>query len=295
MTHDIFSPGAASDRSHVVPLRATGAGSPLFCFPGSSGNADLFQEMVSALPVGQPVYAIDMGWLGGTSQDLTVEQLAGFYLDAIRNIQRKGPYYFCGYSLGGLVAYEIAVRLIDEGDEANLVSLLDAPNPTLMSNLSKTDSAQFHKTYLIGRVRKYYLRLVRGDIKSFTRNALSFIVWRLRVLFIPMIRFGFRIAKKPLPRNFGINDVRFLDTWRSYIPKSYAKDLVFFRAQDRGPEYDRYPTMGWDAYARGGVQVHIVPGGHLDMMKTPSVHFIAEKMAAYLDYGSGDGESAETF
>jgi thioesterase domain-containing protein len=52
--------------------------------------------------------------------------------------------------------------------------------------------------------------------------------------------------------------------------------------------------MGWDSCVTGGVQVHIVPGGHVDMMNMPSVGVIAEKLAAYLDNGSHRKESAGT-
>jgi thioesterase domain-containing protein len=278
-----------------VPLRTAGAGSPLFCFPGSLGNADLFRDMVVALPEGQPVYAIDMGWLYDADLNFSIEQLARFYLDVIRKIQPRGPYYFCGYSFGGLLAYEIAVRLIDEGDGANLVALLDAPNPALMSTLSEIDSAQFHKTYLISRLKKYALMLMRGDIKAITIG-LAFIALRLRIFFIPAIKMGFRMAKRPLPRDFrGYDDHRFLGAWKAYIPKRYAKGVEFFRSQDRGPEYDRYPSMGWDTCAMGGIQVHIVPGSHLNMMHMPSVRFISEKLAGHLDDGSQQKESVETF
>ncbi len=95
MTRDIFGSAAATGRSHIVTFRASGVGPPLFCFPGSGGNVHVFREMAAALPEGQPVYAIDMEWLCEVDQDFTVEQLAAFYLDVVRTIQRSGPYYFC--------------------------------------------------------------------------------------------------------------------------------------------------------------------------------------------------------
>ena len=94
-----------------------------------------------------------MEWLCEAEQEFTIEQLAAFCLDVIRKIQKSGPYYFCGYSFGGLVAYQIAMRLIDEGESAGLVALLDTPNPALISNLSVSDSAQFRKTYLMIRAK----------------------------------------------------------------------------------------------------------------------------------------------
>ena len=48
--------------------------------------------------------------------------------------------------------------------------------------------------------------------------------------------------------------------------------------------------MGWEACVTGGVQVHVVPGGHVDMMSTPSVRVVADKLATYLDGGSNQKE-----
>jgi thioesterase domain-containing protein len=286
MTRDIFGAIKTADHSNIVPLRTSGAGLPLFCFPGSGGNIYVFQEMVAALPEGQPVFALDMEWLCDADLDFTVEQLAAYYVNAIRKIQNKGPYYFCGYSFGGLVAYETATRLTNEGNSISLIALLDAPNPALMSNLSKADSVQFRMTYFVDRIRRYGLQLARGDIKGFIGRGVAFFISRVGGFLMPSIKFGFRIMNKRLPEKLRVNDPSFLRAWRSYNPKSYPKNLVCFRVTDRGPEHDRNASMGWDICAVGGVQVHVVPGGHVDMMRMPSVATVADQLARYLDSGS---------
>ncbi|CAJ0767350.1 22452_t:CDS:2, partial [Entrophospora sp. SA101] len=43
--------------------------------------------------------------------------------------QPKGPYHICGYSFGGLVAWEIAKQLINQGKKVGGVYLIDAPAP----------------------------------------------------------------------------------------------------------------------------------------------------------------------
>ena len=295
MTSTNSSPIVATGHSQIVPFRTVGDGSPLFCFPGAGGNVHIFEEMTAALPEGQPVYAIDMESLCDSEQEFSIEELAPLYLELVRSIQRSGPYYFCGYSFGGLVAYEMAMRLIDEGDSANLVGLLDAANPAMLSNLSQTDAVQFHKTYLVDRLKQYGLNLMQGDIKAFTGRGFAFIVARLGKFFTPAIKSGFRILKRPLPRVFRANDPVFQRAWRSYVPKRYSKSLVVFRVEDRGPEHDLDPSMGWDACVTGGVHIHIVPGGHVDMMSMPSVRVVAEKLATYLDNGSKRNESFGTF
>jgi thioesterase domain-containing protein len=281
MTNTTSSPPAAP----MKPLRTSGAGAPLFCFPGSGGDPDVFEALAAALPEGQPVYAIDMEWLCEARQDFTIEQLAVSHLDLVRGIQKQGPYYLCGYSFGGLVAYEMAKRLSDSGDSASLVALLDAPNPAQMTNLSAEDSRRFRRTYLLDRLKRYAVQLISGDLRTFTARARAFVISRGGRLFLPAIKASFRLMGKPLPRIMRANDPGFMKAWGAYVPPRYTKDVVCFRVADRGPEHDRDPTMCWDACALGAVHVHVIPASHVGMMAMPSVGIIAGKLATYLDSG----------
>jgi thioesterase domain-containing protein len=276
------SVGSAS----IVPFRITGEGSPLFCVPGSGRDAHVFRDMVATLPEGQPVYVVDMERLSDARQDFTVEQLAEFYLDRIRAIQKHGPYYLCGYSFGGLVAYEMATRLVNEGDSAALVALLDAPNPAQMSTLSAVDSWRFRKTYLVDRLKRYAQQLARGDLAAFAARARAFVVFRARNMLLPRIKSAFRLTGKPLPKTLHSDESDFVKAWSTYIPKRYPLGVVCFRAGDRGPEHNRDPSMGWGACVMGGVQVHDIPASHVEMMVQPAVRIVAEKLATYLDRGS---------
>jgi thioesterase domain-containing protein len=271
---------------YLVPLRTSGSGPALFCFPGSGGNVFIFREMVAALGDGNPVYGIDLEWLCDSRHHFTVEQIAEFYLDVIRKRQECGPYYFCGYSFGGLVAYEMARQLIACDRRAGLVALLDTPNPALIKNLSQTDSAQFRKTYLIDRLRKYALHLLRGEFRSLGTRGLAFVTSRAGQFFMPTIKKAFQIANRPLPAVLKSNDPGFLRAWHSYVPNSYDKDVVCFRVEDRGPEHASDPSMGWEVCVTGKVHVHTVPGGHVDMMAAPSVFLISQILAGYLDQSS---------
>jgi len=285
MTDDRFSIATAINRSQIVALRSGGDGLPLFCLPGAGGDANIFEYMVPALPEGQPVYGIYMESLCDVKDGFTIEQLAPFYLESIQKIQPKGPYYFCGYSFGGLLAYEMASRLLNDGEEVNLVAMLDAANPAMLSNLSQAEAADFHKTYLADRLKIYAKQLMQGNLRAFTKRGLAFIVPRIGRFFLPVIKTAFRITKTQLPRVFRANDPGFLKAWKAYVPKRYENDLVIFRVQDRGPEYDRDSSMGWDACVVGTVHVHTVPGSHVNMMSVPSVHTIANKLTTYLDNG----------
>jgi len=155
---------------------------------------------------------------------------------------------------------------------------------------------EFHKTYMVDRLKQYGQLLLRGDIATIRRKAFALLLSRFGFLFVPVLKFGFRMVRKPLPLIFRANDPNagFLKAWRSYVPKQSDQEVVLFRTQDRGPEYDLDPSMGWNACVNGGLQIHIIPGGHLDMMSMPAVRVVAEKLAAYLDNGSNLKESTGT-
>jgi thioesterase domain-containing protein len=180
--------------------------------------------------------------------------------------------------LRGLVAYEMANLLSKEGDKVGMLALLDAPNPALLSNLSADESARFRKTYLSDRIGKYANDLLKGNIQAFAQRGFAFLVSRLGRHFLPALKFGLRSLDRSVPAVIQSNDPGFLKAWRAYVPEPYAGSVVCFRLEERGPEHDFDPTMGWGASVVGRVFVHVVPGGHVDMMRMPSVAVIAEAM-----------------
>jgi hypothetical protein len=155
-----------------------------------------------------------------------------------------------------------------------------------MSNLSAADNLRFRQTYLIDRLKRYALQLLRGDLKAFTARAWAFVISRGGRLFLPAIKRIFRLLDKPLPIALRANDPGFLKAWSSYVPQPYSRDVVCFRVADRGPEHSRDLSMGWETCVTGGVQVHLIPAGHVDMMQMPSIGIVAGTLATYLDNGS---------
>jgi len=176
----------------------------------------------------------------------------------------------------------VARQLSGCGHDVGLVALLDAPNPALMKNLSQAASAQFRKMYLIDRLRKYFLHLLRGEIRSFTNRGLAFVTSRTGQFFMPIVKRAFQILNRPLPVTLKSNDPGFLRAWNSYQPKPYGGDIECFRVEERGPEHANDPSMGWEICVNGKTHIHVVPGGHVDMMRAPAVFEIAEKLAGHL-------------
>jgi thioesterase domain-containing protein len=59
----------------------------------------------------------------------SLQALAAAHVQALRNIQQHGPYHLAGWSVGGLLAQEVAVQLGEQGEQVAYLALLDAPWP----------------------------------------------------------------------------------------------------------------------------------------------------------------------
>ncbi|MFJ9606252.1 thioesterase II family protein [Kitasatospora sp. NPDC101176] len=89
----------------------------LFGFHHAGGSGTLFHGWQDRLPAGWEVQALDApghGSLMGRELIDELDRLVGYFLDQVRPGDDV-PYAFFGHSMGGIVAYELARRLVGEG------------------------------------------------------------------------------------------------------------------------------------------------------------------------------------
>ena len=119
-----------SAKSVLPPLALLKAGSeapPVFITHGLGGSILEFFALVRHIQSSHPIYGIQAKGTDGLQDPLDrIEEMAEFYLDAIREVQPRGPYLLIGYSLGGLVTLEMAQRLSARGEKVALLAMLDA-------------------------------------------------------------------------------------------------------------------------------------------------------------------------
>lgn len=109
----------------VFPLTGDGDDTPIFfCHP------DLILARKGLWTVPCRVYAI-VYWAKGSGiiRASSIETLAAAHLANVKKIQPQGPYRLAGYSLGGLIALEMAQQLKAAGEEVDLLFLLDPMAP----------------------------------------------------------------------------------------------------------------------------------------------------------------------
>jgi len=85
-----------------------------------------------------------------------------------------------------------------------------------------------------------------------------------------------------LPRTLrNIEELNFLAA-KDYVPRVYAGRVTLFWATgELTASYDL--EEGWRELVSGDVEVHEIPGNHIDIIKEPHVRVLAEELRACLD------------
>jgi acetoacetyl-CoA synthetase len=111
----------------LVQLRnGNAAAPPIFLAHGIGSNVLDLLALAAQLKTDRAIYAMQaLGIYGNAEPHERVEDMASFYLAEMRKIQPAGPYTLIGYSLGGLVMFEIAQRLHAHDEDVAMLAMLD--------------------------------------------------------------------------------------------------------------------------------------------------------------------------
>src|ERR1700755_605295 len=108
--------GAQLTTSRIVALKESSDGAqkkPLFMFAGVRGGPDTFRDLAAQLGDERAVYGVH--FIGAQNEPELVRnvcRMAQLYAAEVRGVQRHGPYYLFGYSLGGMIVFELARELM---------------------------------------------------------------------------------------------------------------------------------------------------------------------------------------
>lgn len=121
--------GSQFSASLLVPVKPEGERPPLFFFPPAGGTVFFLSQIAKTMAENQPVIGLESAGLYGQTAPLThISQMADTFMAAIE-AEYSHPYAVAGYSMGGLVAYEVARRLEERGTPAARLILIDSPAP----------------------------------------------------------------------------------------------------------------------------------------------------------------------
>jgi thioesterase domain-containing protein len=263
--------------SPVVGIQPSGTRRPLFCVHPVGGTVLCYVELARRLNPAQPFYGLQAAGLDESQPPATsIAEMATHYLAALRQVQPHGPYLLGGWSMGGVVAFEIAQQLHRQGEAATLI-LIDcmAPVPSNMPVSAVDDEALLlgFAQDLAGRLGKS-LPLTRAELQQRGPDAqLEVLISRAR-------------SAGVLPSDVDAAQLRrMLQVYKAntqammhYEPQPYAHPLILFRAREELHHSQGDRTLGWGTVAQGPVEIAIVSGSHYTLLTPPHVAVLADQL-----------------
>jgi thioesterase domain-containing protein len=278
-----------SNWSSLVALNNQGSRRPFFWVHGEDSDALLPRY----LHLDQPLYGLrHQSDDGQPARYKTVEDIAAHYLEEIRSVQPQGPYLLGGYCFGGLVALEIAQRLLSEGQRTDLLALIE---PSFGKRLglnsprrrtptrSLLDSLRFHSQALVSLRRSqekwwYVLERARGKLAETLSNVFTPVkkIFQ-RITWEICIRLSVSIPVSM--RSPYILEV-YRKASRNYKPPPYRGNVVLFL----GEYYSQNLRRRWLDLCGGKLTIHEIPGDHTSVLREePSLASLAKELNPCLD------------
>jgi thioesterase domain-containing protein/acyl carrier protein len=276
--------------SSLVLLQGGGNRRPFFCVHAAGGNVLEYHALAQLLGSDQPFYGFQAQGLDGNQPPhASIKEMAAHYIREMREVQPEGPYLIGGRSSGGTVAFEMACQLAAEGEQIDLLALLDAYPAGYFKLLPGSGSFAQRAVRYAKKIQTHGQNI--GELKGLEK--LSYLAGKLR--FAPakakhkIYRRAFKLYQKVgrrLPtvlRN--IEELNFAAV-KDYVPQVYSGQATLFLASDdRTAAFD--VEEGWQGLVAGGLEKIHVSGNHLDIVKEPHVRTLAEKLRACLDRANG--------
>ncbi|MGK7888331.1 MAG: amino acid adenylation domain-containing protein [Leptolyngbyaceae cyanobacterium] len=278
----------AIPQSPLVPIQPQGTLPPLFCVHPIGGNVFCYAELARHLGRNQPLYGLQSpGLYGDSDPQSSIPTLASTYIQALQSRQPQGPYHLAGWSMGGVIAIEMAQQLQSMGETVALVALIDSYTPQAIATTEPWASATPGSELSAEEVNLANLQALVTDLGGLFGVELAIAPTELASLEpTAQLQQVFTLAQSMhlLPPEMELSYMEQLlqvftanrTALAHYQPQPYSSQVILYCAAD--VEGDR----GWDSILTKYDTIQI-PGDHYGMVQTPHVKDLAQSLIAFLE------------
>ncbi len=247
---DSASGGTVHFSSNVRPIK-------LFLFPGVADSVFDLKEL--ATQVDERIEVIGLESLASEeSADFT--SLAAHYAERVASLSPLGPWCLAGYSFGGLLAYEAARQLNENGRAIDFLGLIDASPDLLPTGPLR------HPMRFMANVPVWLLDEFRHDRFELINKKITH--WLRRKLTAHQGSFESEGLTEQLSGRVESN----LEKIQAYSPPASCLKISLFQTRIRPLMHSINPYRDWCDLTTEKVRRISVPGNHDSVLKPPHVY-----------------------
>lgn len=257
----------------LVAVQSKGAREPLFALPGAGGNALSLQQLSHSLGSEQPFYCLEPVGLDGRSAPMaSVEEIAEFNIERLRTMPATGPYRLLGYSNGGVVAFEMARKLLERKEKVSSLIMLDTLCPTVRGEHSIEEMAVAVFNHFASSLG-VHSDLDVETVRQVPENE------RSEYLYDFLVKRGVELPKRQFVATFNVATAS-ERACRAYRPSKLTQkvELILLKAVNG---YQNVPRdYGWGPFVPGQIRTFEFKADHFSLIEKGPVGDIAKKIVA---------------
>ncbi len=274
---------APDHNPRIIPIQPLGAGRPIFVISQSM----IFRSLAAELGTEQPMYAIQTVEQDNAAMaTASYEQLIDFYVRLIQEVQPSGPYRLAGWCVSGWIAYGVARRLEDLGQQIDLAMIIDAWAPGYWNGQPALRRRLMLAIYQVQRCRW----IASKPKKIGEAGPGSFAQRSAQAIRVVVAKLGGRLQHWAAPaesRETGEERLnRYLQSIASLAVSSgpLQGKALLFRSEEEPMGPMLAADMGWSQLFGRPIEAEVMPGDHHEIFNLPGARMMALRARTMLGH-----------
>ena len=259
----------------LVAIQPDGSRPPLFCVHPSGGEVLCYTNLARHLGSDQPVYGLRAPDPQRQESGLSLSEMASLYREAICALQPGGSYFLAGWSMGGVIAFEMAQQLEAQGQHVAFLGLFDSYLPPAPTDDNEHTLLRKFVGDLAG-LSEMTFTSTETEMPADIDEALHYLLLEVQQAHLLPVDVDVSYIKR-LFSTFKRN----IDALCRYRPEPYAGEISLFQASAFSGGDQVELTHGWHNFA-ARTTPQAVPGNHYTMLRDPQVEVLAREVSSCL-------------
>lgn len=260
----------------LVPIQPEGTKAPLFVVHGAGLHVRPFYDLAKRMAPDQPVFGLQAKGLDGEEKPLDrIEAMASHYIAEIERQFPEGPYLLAGYSLGGIIAFEMAKQWKESGKKVQALILIDTfvfPK-TIDRTLSDRVTSGFRDAWFDWKLLFKHARILFDKKKTSWERKKGYLKGLLR-----------KPVKMLSPLEQTLQDFKQVhrEAMYRYQPTYLDRDVYLLRAKTPTKYFYDPRSLGWKPLVKRLI-IREVEGTHPELFSPKHIQQVADTIQDIAD------------
>ncbi len=265
----------------VIPINPSGSKPPLFFIPGKGGFPIRIRHLAKKFDIDTPIYAFQNMLQGSSEENLkSVEHVSRTYLATINQMYPSGRIVLIGESLGGKIAYEVAMQAVGKREILPTVFLLDSFNDDLKPEPYRVKGGKLFYRMILRKHASIWFKSSWEGKKEYLRFYYENYVEKINKVFRLAAKKVHTSTSPALPKKYKTIEEEYIKATALYSPRPYPGKVILIKAL-RGSE-NTTPDNGWQKVGISNFFIEDIDCYHGSILFEPAVSELANIIQSHI-------------